>query len=74
MLAKIQGWVKPDSHIHIDGDEMMRKIDEARAAAPARAEVLRGEFRELKTFQQLQRPEATAKLIAPPVVEPEEKK
>lgn len=56
LLAKMQGWVKPDSHIHIDGDEMMRKIDEARAAAPIAAEVIRGTFKDLKTYQGLQRP------------------
>jgi hypothetical protein len=64
LLAKMQGWIKTDAHIHIDGDEMMRKIDEARAAAPLQAEVIRGTFKDLKTFQQLQRP-ATLQLPAP---------
>lgn len=64
LLAKMQGWVKPDAHIHIDGDEMMRKIEEARQAAPAQAEVIRGQFKELNTFKQLSRP-ANLQLEAP---------
>jgi hypothetical protein len=68
LLAKLQGWIKTDAHIHIDGDDMLRRIDEARAAAPDKAAVIIGEFQKTATFTQLSRPRA---LALPP---PEKKK
>lgn len=65
LLAKIRGWVNGDKTILINGEEMMRKIEEARAAAVDRAEAIRGEFRKSATFQQLQRPEKVLQLTAP---------
>lgn len=66
LLAKIKGWIKADAHIHIDGDEMLRKIDEARHSAVGAAEVIRGEFTTSRTFAQLNRPTGTAVKQLPP--------
>lgn len=62
LLAKIRGWVSGDKTILINGEEMMRRIEQARAAAVDRSEAIRGEFKKTATYTQLQRPETVEKL------------
>lgn len=65
LLAKIKGWIGGGTELVVNGDTMMRMIDEARKLAVSRSEALRGEFTTSKTFQQLNRPDSVKKLSAP---------
>jgi hypothetical protein len=55
LLAKIRGWVREGANV-ISADEMMRMIEEARNQAIEASTAIRGEFKDTRTFAQLQRP------------------